>query len=93
MAYKYYDVKTDYNSGRLEKPLTAKHRLFANVGYETHQEEGQLGRWKFDATFNWLSNQRYASTTSNPVQYQLPERTPTFATLKRSNNQSVFSKI
>jgi len=81
MAYKYYDVKTDYNSGRLERPLTAKHRLFANVGYKTHQEEGQLGRWKFDATFNWLSNQRYASTTSNPVQYQLPERTPNVATL------------
>ncbi len=81
MAYKFYDVKTDYNSGRLERPLTPKHRLFANVGYKTHQDEGQLGRWKFDATFNWLSDQRYANTTSNPAQYQLPERTPTVAML------------
>lgn len=81
MAYKYYDVKTDYNSGRLERPLTPKHRVFANVGYKTRQDEDQLGRWKFDVTFNWLSDQRYASTISNPAQYQLPDRTPTVATL------------
>ncbi|MGB5417885.1 TonB-dependent receptor plug domain-containing protein, partial [Algibacter sp.] len=81
MAYKFYDVKTDYNSGRLERPLTPKQRLFANVGYETNHDEEQFGHWKFDVTFNWLSDQRYASTTSNPAEYQLPERTPTVATL------------
>ncbi len=81
MAYKYYDVKTDYNSGRLERPLTPKNRVFVNVGYKTPQDEEQLGRWKFDATFNWLSDQRYTSTINNPAQYQLPERTPTVATL------------
>ena len=80
MAYKFYDVKTDYNSGRLERPLTPKHRVFANLGYETGiQENG--AHWKFDTTFNWLSDQRYASTSSNPSEYQLPERTPTVATL------------
>ena len=80
-AYKFYDVKTDYNSGRLEKPLTPKHRIFANMGYETKQEVEESGHWKFDVTYNWLSDQRYASTGSNPVEYQLPERTPTVATL------------
>ncbi len=80
-AYKFYDVKTDYNSGRLEKPLTPKHRIFANMGYETKQEVEESGHWKFDITYNWLSDQRYASTVSNPVEYQLPERTPTVATL------------
>ncbi|PWH84360.1 TonB-dependent receptor [Algibacter marinivivus] len=79
-AYKFYDVKTDYNSERLERPLTPKHRIFANVGYETKLKENG-SHWKFDATFNWLSNQRYASTTNNPTQYQLPDRTPTVATL------------
>lgn len=79
-AYKFYDVQTDYNSGRLERPLTPKHRIFMNMGYETNLKENE-GRWKFDATFNWLSDQRYTSTLSNPVQFQLPERTPTVATL------------
>ncbi|MEP3838567.1 MAG: TonB-dependent receptor [Algibacter sp.] len=81
MAYKFYDVKTDYNSGRLERPLTPKHRVFANIGYETEHNETKLGFWKFDTTFNWLSDQRYANTSSNPIEYQLPERTPTVATL------------
>ena len=55
--------------------------MFANIGYKTHQDEGQLGRWKFDVTYNWLGDQRYASTLSSPAPYQLPERTPTVATL------------
>ena len=81
LAYKYYDVKTQYNSGKLEKPLTPKHRFFANAAYETHVKENTSGQWKFDATFNWLGEQRFSSTTLNPVPYQLPENTPTVGTL------------
>lgn len=80
LAYKFYNVKTQYNSGKLEKPLTPKHRFFANAAYETHEKDNG-GQWKFDATFNWLGEQRFASTTSNPIQYQLPEYTPTVSTL------------
>ncbi|MCF7559068.1 TonB-dependent receptor [Sabulilitoribacter multivorans] len=80
-AYKYYDVKTDYTSGKLEKSLTPKHRLFANASYETHEGNLNDGFWKFDVTYNWLGEQRFSSTASNPVQYQLPEYTPTIGTL------------
>ncbi|GAB1857708.1 TonB-dependent receptor plug domain-containing protein [Flavobacteriaceae bacterium MHTCC 0001] len=80
MAYKFYDVKTDYDSGRLEQPLTPKHRIFTNVAYKTNTSDNG-GRWKFDTTFNWLGKQRFPSTESNPVAYQLPERTPTITTL------------
>ncbi len=80
LAYKFYDVQTKYNSGELEQPLTPKHRLFANVSYETHKNEnGAL--WKFDATYNWLGKQRFSSTAVSPTQYQLPENSPTVATL------------
>ncbi|MEW4925322.1 TonB-dependent receptor [Algibacter sp. 2305UL17-15] len=89
-AYKFYEVKTDYNSGRFERPLTPKHRLFANLGYETQLKENGA-RWKFDTTFNWLSDQRYANTASNPTQYQLPERTPTVSTLNAQITK-VFSQ-
>ena len=80
LAYKYYDVKTQYQSGKLEKPLTPKHRMFANVGYETKQKDTGA-QWKFDATYNWLSKQRFSSTQSNPLFYQLPDYTPTIGTL------------
>lgn len=89
-AYKYYDVQTQYSSGKLEKPLIPTHRLFANASYETQREEkGQ--QWKFDATYNWLGSQRLSSTVTNPVQYQLPDRTPTLATLNAQVTK-VFSK-
>lgn len=79
-AYKYYDIKTQYNSDELEKPLTPKHRLFANASYETPL--GDKGNhWKFDITYNWLGEQRFSSTLSNPVQYQLSGYTPTVGTL------------
>jgi outer membrane receptor for ferrienterochelin and colicin len=79
-AYKFYDVKTQYNSGKLEKPLTPKHRVFANASYKTQLTD--IGaQWKFDATFNWIGQQRFASTASSPVQYQLPGFTPTLSTL------------
>jgi outer membrane receptor for ferrienterochelin and colicins len=81
LAYKYYEVKTQYNSGKLENPLTPKHRLFANASYETHMREGATGYWKFDATYNWLGKQRFSFTNTNAVAFQLPEYTPTIGTL------------
>jgi outer membrane receptor for ferrienterochelin and colicin len=79
-AYKYYDIKTDYNSGKLEKPLIPKHRFFANASYETHPNVNG-GLWKFDATYNWLDSQRLPSTTLSATEYQLDEYSPTVATL------------
>ncbi|MDO6760766.1 TonB-dependent receptor [Tamlana sp. 2_MG-2023] len=80
LAYKYYEVKTQFESGLLDKPLVPKHRFFANASYETAPKENG-GHWKFDATFNWLGEQRFSSTASNPVAYQLPDYTPTLSTL------------
>jgi hypothetical protein len=80
-AYKYYDVQTDYLSGRFSKPLIPKHRFFANASYETHVEEGRTAQWKFDVTYNWLSEQRFASTASNPIAFRLPDESPTVGTL------------
>lgn len=79
-AYKYYDVQTDYISESQTKPLTPPHRLFANVSYETSTKENG-SQWKFDATFNWLSEQRFASTLDNPDEFQLDEKSPTIGTL------------
>ena len=81
-AYKLYDVKTDYSysAGKLDNPLIPKDRFFANVSYETKRKD-KGAQWKFDATFNWLGEQRFSSTYGNPIAFQLPEKTPTVATL------------
>lgn len=80
LAYKYYEVKTDYLTGTFDRPLTPKHRFFANASYETLLKENG-SQWRFDATFNWLGKQRFSSTKSNPLQYQLGDYTPTVSTL------------
>jgi outer membrane receptor for ferrienterochelin and colicin len=80
LAYKYYDIQTDFNSGRLEKPLVPKHRLFANAGYETHRTDKGT-QWKFDATYNWISAQRFPSTDLSAPQFQLDNFSPTIGTL------------
>ena len=79
-AYKFYDVKTQYASGKLEKPLTSQHRYFANLSYELHSEKDG-GVWKFDTTFNWLGKQRFSSTSMSPKAYQLPTYSPSISTL------------
>ena len=79
-AYKYYDVKTQYQSGKLQKPLTPKHRVFANASYET-QTSTKGGLWKFDATYNWIGEQRFSSTMQSPEAFRLNPHSTTFSTL------------
>lgn len=79
-AYKYYDVQTDYNSGRLLKPLIPQHRVFANASYET-KLKSHGSQWKFDATYNWIDRQRFPNTSQSPPEFQLPEYSPTVGTL------------
>lgn len=79
-AYKYYDVQTDYISGRRSRPLTPEHRVFANTSYET-EETDSGAQWKFDTTLNWLGEQRFPNTQSNPATYRLAEYSPTVTTL------------
>jgi outer membrane receptor for ferrienterochelin and colicin len=91
LAYKYYDLQTDYLSGRLQKPLVPKHRIFANLGYTTTPKENG-SQWKFDATYNWLGQQRFPSTEANPIAFRLPENTTTIGTLNTQITK-VFSNV
>jgi len=72
MAYRFNDVQTDFQQGQLERPFVSRHRAFANLAYAT--DDG----WAFDLTVNWQGSKRIPSTTSNPVEFQLPERSPDF---------------
>jgi len=78
-AYKYYDIQTDYEKGKLEKPLQAKHRFFANIEYQTHEKNGKY--WRFDATYNWMGKQRLPSTADNQPENQIPSYSNPFGTL------------
>jgi outer membrane receptor for ferrienterochelin and colicins len=89
-AYKYYDVSTDYTSGKFQKPLQAKHRFFANISYETDitMDDSQ---WKFDVTYNLIGKKRLPNTATNPVNYQLSEYSKRYSLLNAQVTR-VFSK-
>ena len=74
-AYRLLDVKTDFQSGRLQKPLTAKHRGFMNLAYNLHTG------WSFDYTLNIVGKKRIPSTTNNPIQYQLANYSDSYTTM------------
>lgn len=80
MAYKFYDVETNYQSGKKQNPLTSSHRFFANASYETNLGN-KGGNWKFDATYNYLGEQRFASTESYLNTIGLSEFSPSVSTL------------
>lgn len=72
LSYRWYDVKTSYTRGTLEKPLVSPHRAFVNLGYETGKT------WKFDCTLQWLSRKRIPYTASNPQEYVLGNYSPDY---------------
>lgn len=79
VAYRYLDVKTDFQSGLKQKPLTAMHRVFSNIGYETRSNT-KGGNWKFDATVHYLGEQRIPSTAMNSANNQRSLSSPGFVT-------------
>jgi len=71
LAYRFFDVKTTISGALLEKPFNARHRAFANLGYE-------IGTWKFDYTVNFNSSKRVPSTQSNPPEYRIVSQSPSY---------------
>ena len=90
LAYKYYDIQTDYASGKLSKPLTPNHRLFANISYETKKLD-DIKQWKFDLTYNFIGEQRLPDTSTNPMQYQFEEYSNSYGLLNTQITK-VFSE-
>lgn len=72
LAYRFNEVKRDYKTGLLDKPLSSQHRAFVNLGYATRDE------WRFDFTLNWQGEKRIPTTESNSDAYNLNNFSPAF---------------
>ncbi|NNJ87895.1 MAG: TonB-dependent receptor [Eudoraea sp.] len=89
-AYKYYEVKTQYQSGLLQKPLLPRHRFFTNLGYvSTPNEKG--AQWRFDYTLHTVGSQRLPSTAASPAEFQLPAFSDSY-NLMNTQIARVFSR-
>lgn len=65
LAYKYYDVQLDYDTGRKQKPLQPEHRFFANLGYVG-------SKWRLDGTYQHTGAMRIPSTGNGPEEQTNP---------------------
>lgn len=92
MAYKYYDVETTYTSGKKQNPLIPNHRFFANASYET-LAGSKGGNWRFDATFNYLGKQRFATSESYLSTIGLTEFSPSISTVNAQMTKVFSSKF
>ncbi|MFT4524942.1 MAG: outer membrane receptor for ferrienterochelin and colicins [Bacteroidia bacterium] len=72
LAYKLNDAHTEYRVGELLNPLVDRHLGLINLGYFT---KGQKN-WAFDLTVQFHGDARIPSTSTNPVEYQVPVRSP-----------------
>lgn len=68
LAYRYNDVRYMTNGIMREKVLMSPHKGLVNINYSTRYD-----RWKFNVTLQVNGPQRLPNTSSNPVEYQLPE--------------------
>jgi hypothetical protein len=63
-AYKYLDVRTYYTGQLLPKPLTPRHRVFANLGYAS-----AFDKWRADLTMQALGKSPLAMSPSMDGQH------------------------
>ena len=71
-AYRFLDVKKDYQSGLKEKPLLSKHRGFVNIAYSSRKQNKR--QWKIDLTTQLVGSQRIPYTGDNAILFQLDLR-------------------
>jgi hypothetical protein len=75
VAYRWFDVHTTYGSKLLQRPLTAVHRAFANLGYE-------LKGWKVDYTANLVSTKRIPAMAGTMTDHQVANnQSPQYVTM------------
>ncbi len=85
LAYRFFDVMMTYGNELLQKPFTARHRAFSNLGYE-------VKGWKFDYTFNYNGSKRITSTAANPPAHQRPTSSPSYVLMNAQVSKTVWKK-
>ena len=86
VAYRWYDVKTQYQQGLLAVPLIAANRAFANLSYQTKN------KWSFDITGQWFGQKRLPNTQNNPDGVRMPDYSNSYFIYNSQISKSTFQK-
>jgi outer membrane receptor for ferrienterochelin and colicin len=86
LAYRWYDVQTQYLQGLLEVPMIAAHRAFVNLVYQTKN------KWSFDLTTQWYGQKRLPHTQSNPDGLRLANYSDSYFIINTQISKSLIQK-
>lgn len=86
LAYRLYDVETQYKKELLNVPLIARHRAFINMAYTTKN------KWSFDITWNWVGQKRLPNTQDNPVALRQSDFSSSYYLVNTQISKSMFNK-
>ncbi|HRN26270.1 MAG TPA: TonB-dependent receptor [Ignavibacteriaceae bacterium] len=75
-ALRYTDVKSNYGSELLIKPLSSEYKGLLTLSYATEENS-----WMFDSSFLLNGGGRIPSTKQNPAEYQRAETFPAYLTI------------
>jgi outer membrane receptor for ferrienterochelin and colicin len=83
LAWRFFDVKTTFATGLMQRPLIARNRAFANIAYT-------FKGFKFDYTVNYIGSKRLPSTSQNPLEYQLKQKSAPYVLMNAQVSKTVF---
>lgn len=86
LAYRLYDVETQYKKELLNVPLIARHRAFINMAYTTKN------KWSFDITWNWVGQKRLPNTQDNPTALRQSDFSSSYYLVNTQISKSMFNK-
>ncbi|MFA7081614.1 MAG: TonB-dependent receptor [Bacteroidales bacterium] len=90
LAYVYSDSKITIGNELIEMPLTPKHKGLLSLHYTTRYD-----RWKYSITTQYHGQTRLPNTQTNPLEYQLSEKSPDYFILhaqitRKFNNVEIY---
>ncbi len=92
-SYRFLDVKQKINNDWKKKPFTSDHRFLLNLAYQTGGFPSNSAKMNYDLTINWFGNKRVPSTSINPAQYQMSEKSPAFAVVNAQVTRNFIANL
>jgi outer membrane receptor for ferrienterochelin and colicins len=69
ISYNYLDVYQIIDGGKYILPFNPRHKIVSTLSYKPKSK-----KWHYDMNVHWFGEQMLANTTTNPTEYQTPQK-------------------
>lgn len=82
LAYKMIDLQYENNGIKYQQPFNSTHRFFSSFSFSPPNKS-----WSVSSGLQWFGVQQIPSTASNPVRYQRPQESESYAMINFQFNK------